>query len=246
MSTPVKLYQQEMHDNIGYFATWLPGDPMALGDVGVLQAGQFRRFTSLKELGIPCKLGRSGNPQRLSYSSTTGTSIVSSAGAEAPGIAKAQIAIKFSKQGAFLFQALEVQRMELANRPDVATGILGAFEQKSWKKEWLVVDSVYRAESATIIVSEDSSAEVVLSASSALPLGSLPLADPKLGFTVSSTHGRIVHVLAASGLHPLYSCIRLKDPLFGSASVWPVRSETPERRAAQALSGLGLAELLDS
>jgi len=53
MASPVKLYQQEMHSNLGFFATWLPASILELGDFGVLEAGRFRKMGSLKELGIP-------------------------------------------------------------------------------------------------------------------------------------------------------------------------------------------------
>ena len=41
MASPVKRYQQEMHNNLGFFATWLPSTAIALGDIGVLQSGRF-------------------------------------------------------------------------------------------------------------------------------------------------------------------------------------------------------------
>ena len=47
MSTPVKLYHQEMHANLGFFGTWLPGDLLQLGDVGILTNGRFRAETTL-------------------------------------------------------------------------------------------------------------------------------------------------------------------------------------------------------
>jgi hypothetical protein len=55
MSNPVKLYHREMHEKIGFFANWLPGDPLAIGAIGVLADGQFRQESSLQELKIPCK-----------------------------------------------------------------------------------------------------------------------------------------------------------------------------------------------
>jgi len=246
MSSPVKLYQRELHTNLGYFATWLPSDAIQLGDIGVLQSGRFHKLASLQELGIPCVAGNPGRPQAINYYSTADTRVNSSVGASAPGLAKAEVAIKFSRQGAFLFQALGVQSLDLADRTVVSAGILQAFEKQAWKNEWLVVDSVYLAESATVIVSEDAAAEIVLRANSALPLGALPLADPKLGLTVSSTTGKIVHVIAASGLHPLYSCLKLKDPLFGSPSVVAVRGASPAEGASGAFARPSLDELLDS
>lgn len=246
MPSPVKLYQQEMHKNVGYFATWLPGNAMSLGDVGVWEAGRFQKLTTLKELGIPYASGVSGSPQTLDYSSTSDTNVGTNAGATAAGVAKAEITIKFSSQGAFLFQAIGVQGVDLANRNETAMGMLEAFEKSTWKKEWMVIDSVYEATSATIIVSEDKSSELVLSASSAVPILSLALADPKLGLTVSSKRGKIVHVIAGSGLHPLYTCLRIKTSLFGEPTVSPVRGQRGGATAAQSLARPGLNDLLDS
>jgi hypothetical protein len=109
----------------------------------------------------------------------------------------------------------------------------------------VVVDALYSAASATIIVSENSQSEIVLKASSAVPLGSLPLADPKLGLTVASSSGKLVHIIAANNLRPLYSCVRVKDPLlFGRPSMTAVRGRANEGVGALARPGIG--ELLDS
>ena len=114
-----------------------------------------------------------------------------------------------------------------------------------WQKEWLLIDALYRAESATILVSEDSSSEIVLKASAAaLPTGALPLADPKLGLGVASSNGKIVHIVAQNNLRPLYSCLRVRDPLFGKASVVPVRGTAGPN--ASALGRPSIEDLLDS
>jgi hypothetical protein len=65
MASPVKLYQQEMHSNLGFFANWLPGDPIEVGDVGVLESGRFRRVVSLEDLGIGCDV--SSTNRRRTY-----------------------------------------------------------------------------------------------------------------------------------------------------------------------------------
>jgi len=234
-----------MHKSLGYFATWLPGDAMSLGDVGVMEGGRFRKFTTLKELGIPDAAGLSGSPQTLDYSSTSDTQVNPSAGANVAGVAKTEIKVKFSRTGAFLFQAAGVQGLDLANRAETAAGMLRALELQTWKPEWIVIDSLYEATSATIIVSEDDSSELVLAASANLPVTSF-LADPELGLTVASTHGRIVHLLAASKLRPLYTCLRVKKGLFGSASVLPVRGVEARTGATQALVRPELRELLES
>jgi hypothetical protein len=99
-------------------------------------------------------------------------------------------------------------QVEVADRLTLASSLLQAHEAGRWQKEWLLIDALYRAESATILVSEDSSSEVILKASAAtLQTGLLPLADPKLGLGIASSSGKIIHIIAANNLCPLYSCV---------------------------------------
>jgi hypothetical protein len=126
----------------------------------------------------------------------------------------------------------------------LASAILGLYAGGRWQKEWLLVDALYKSDSATIIVSEDTASEIVLNASSTLPIGSLPLANPNVGLSVSSVSGKIVHVVAQSGLSPLYSCLKVQDPLFGSPSLSPVRGM--EANPVDAFARCSIADLLES
>jgi hypothetical protein len=244
MASPVKLYQQEMHKNVGFFATWLPASTLELGDVGVLEAGRFRRIGSLKELGIPHSEIREGTPENMSYSASAERKIGASAqAATAVPVARAELSIRFTRQGGYVFEAVGARNVEIADRLVLAERILAVYAQDRWQKDWLMVDAIYRAVSATIIVSEDSSSEITFSASGTVPPGSLPLADPKLGLSISSSSGKIVHVIAHNDLTPLYSCFKVRDPFIGSPSVQPVRGVATGQAA---FSRPGIEELLAS
>jgi len=246
MSSPVKLYHQEMHKNVGYFATWLPTSPIELGDIGVLEEGRFRRVASLKELGIQLGAIREGTPENMSYSASAkiGGNVSTAAGTPLP--AAAELAIQFMSRGGFVFESLGMQNVEIADRMALAESVLKSYEKGHWQKNWLLVEALYRAESATIIVSEESASEIVLKATSSMPLGSIPLADPKLGLTVSSSHGKLVHIMAKDNLHPLYSCVRVRDSvLFGGKSVAPVRGAREQDRI-RSLTRPAVEELLES
>ena len=245
MASPVKLYQQEMHDNLGFFPTWLPADRIEIGDVGILEAGRFRPITSLLELGIVGKVGTGAATQNVQYTSTQGTKIATAAGAAATALAKAEITVDFSREGAFVFHASRLQQQNLENRAAVGHEIVKVYKKGKWKKEWLIVEALQTAERATIIVSEDSSAGLVLVANAEVPVASVSLSDPKIRLTVGSMRGKIVHVIGSKGIHPLYSCLRLKDPFFGSPSVQPVRgSAAPGDEIL--FSRPGINELIDS
>lgn len=247
MASPVKRYQQEMHDNLGFFATWLPSTAIALGDIGVLEGGRFRREASLEELGITQTKVREGNAENVSYSSSAKRSDNISVGAAtAVPMASGELSVTFTSEGGYIFEAMNMKQIEVADRLSLASSVIEAYEKGRWQKEWLVIDALYRAESATILLSEDASSQIVLKANApALPAGLLSLADPKLGLGIISSSGKIVHIVAASNLRPLYSCVRVRDPLlFGKPTMAPVRGSADQR--ADALGRPGIDDLLNS
>src|SRR3954468_16007120 len=86
VGSPVRLYQQELHDKLGFFANWLPGDPLNVGDAGVLEGGRFRRVASLEELGVPCQLEPTVQTrQDLQFRSSKGLKLTPELGADVAG-----------------------------------------------------------------------------------------------------------------------------------------------------------------
>jgi hypothetical protein len=245
VASPVKLYQREMHKNMGFFATWLPSSAIELGDIGVLDAGRFRRAGSLKELGITGLEVREGAPENISYSASAERSGGIGAGVSVAPLVTGEVSIEFSSEGGYVFEAMAMRQLEIADRMALAARLLQSYHNGVWRADWLVVDSLYTAASATVLVSQDTTSKIVLKASAAvLPLGALLLADPKLGLSVASSSGRIVHIIAADNLRPLYSCVRVRDPLFGRPSVVPVRGDGDQ--GVNTLGRPGIDDLLNS
>ena len=105
MARPVKTYQAEMHSNLGFYATWLPGDPIEIGDAGEIVDGRFRRRATLADLGIAFKVGDVGSAHDMRYTSKQGTKLTPDAAADLAGVARVEIDIEFSAEGAFVFHA---------------------------------------------------------------------------------------------------------------------------------------------
>lgn len=242
MGSPVKLYQEEMHDNLGFFATWLPGDTIEIGDIGVLEGGRFRRMASAKDFGMNLHVTPGSAAQDVQYTSSKGTKIGTGVNADVANVANAAIKIDFSRAGAFVFHAAQLRLHRLENRAEVGQQIVQAYRDNKWNKDWLMIEALHTADAATIIVSEDSSAGIVLGARAAA-IPSLMLADPQLDLSVSAVEGKIVHILGAKNLRPLYSCIRLRDSLFGGLSVKAVRGMSSQPADFERAS---LNELLES
>jgi hypothetical protein len=212
-----------MHQNLGFFATWLPGDPIEIGDVGVLVDGRFRRMSSLNELGIVYAEGGAGSAQNVQYTSTNGTKVGAVTSASAANFAKATIEIDFSADGAFIFHATGLRARRLQDLASVSSGILTCYDQGRWRKDWLLVETCHEAACATIIVSQDNSANLVLSAKADGLVSAISLADPKMNLEVSSSRGKLVHIVGGRALTPLYSCMRIQHRFFGEPTTAPVR-----------------------
>jgi len=245
MASPAKIYQQEMHDATGFYATWLPGDTIEIGDAGILEGGRFRRMSSLLEIGIKFAVQEGKAFQNITYSSTKNTKVQTEAGAAAAVSGKAGISVEFSAEGAFLFQASRLQVQQLANPMEVGNGILKAQRDGVWDKSWLLVESLQTAERATILVSQDNSAGLVIQAEMEQGLPAVPLADSSVSLSIASSRGRILQLLGSEGLHPLYSCLRVKTPLLGEPRLQPVRGPA-NTGGPNLFSRPGIDDLLES
>jgi hypothetical protein len=245
MPSPARLYQQEMHNNVGFFAAWLPSDTNEIGDIGVFENGQFRRQGSLRELGISSPGAREGEAQKMSYSASVDRRVVGTASATAIApVAGGELSIRFSQQGGFVFEAEGVRKIEIADRISLANQVLDLYRNTVWKAEWHLIDAVYTAASATVLVSEDSSSEIVLRANAAAVPTAWPLTDAKLGLSVSSSTGRVACIIAAAGLKPLYSCVKIRSHFFRDPSLEAVRGM--ETNPSDVLARPGIDALLDS
>jgi hypothetical protein len=245
MASPVRLYQTEIHTNLGFFPTWLPGDKIEIGDIGVLSGGQFRKMASLIELGIPFEVNKGTARQYVQYTSSQGTKLTTTASGATAGLATSEIAIEFSKEGAFVFHASRLQALEMANRVAVSDALLKVHMNGKWNTDWLLVDTVHSSECATIIIAQESSAMLILGISAEHPIASVLLADPSVSLSVKSTRGKITHIIGDKNLHPLYSCLRIKERVFGSTRVEPVLGAIPQTGELE-LSRPGIDDLLNS
>ena len=237
-----KLYVNEMYDRFTYLAAWLPNSKLKLGDVGIQDGGAFKRMTTLKKLGVPFNVRVGKNPVDFSYTSQSGISVKAKlAGELAAGttlpLGKAGIVVEFSKEGAFLFQAVGCLVDEFEDRAAVGKTIIKLHAKKGWDPAWSVVDTLVKVNRATILVSNSHNAKLELTANSPVAIASI--ANAEVGLAVNSQQGDIVRFLAAKGLTPLFKLSRLKKSLLatllGSGQVIRFGGKTPHE-AAEALS----------
>jgi hypothetical protein len=212
-----KLYTKEIYDNLRYRPTWLPGMPIELGAVGLLENDRFRPITSLKKLSIPFEDIIDTERDSIDYSSSTGVSITfKGAGETNPKFeaitkASAGALIEFSRTGAIVLQLQGVAFHRIADQQllykELMRSIVMGNEDK-WQRNWVVITEVVRADSATIVISNAANSKLELKADgSAAPTS---LVDVSASLSVAKTSQVSTKIIAESGLTPLYIGVRVK------------------------------------
>ncbi|MDB5968523.1 MAG: hypothetical protein JWQ90_973 [Hydrocarboniphaga sp.] len=218
MANAAKAYLQGLNDKFSYLGTWLPNGNRRLGDVGVQKGEEWKRVTSLRDLGITFTVRPGTQTIDFTHTSHSGVKLRSKLGGElkAAGatLAEAGIAIEFSEEGSFVFQAASCRTDEIEDQVSLGEALIKLFEQGRWEREWSVIDTLVIAKSATIIVSNSKASMLELDAKTPLQLANL--ADASAGISVVSQSGDVTRFIAAEGLTPLFKLSRLRKSLLGS------------------------------
>jgi hypothetical protein len=156
-------------------------------------------------LGVKFKTRSGDKPIAFNDDLTNGLHVRVSMAAEAtvvPGVSLAQagVSIEFADEGAFLFHAVNCYVDEIEDKVTVGKALIELKEK--WDLDWSVVDTVVRAGSTTVLVSNSQNAKLELRAKAAVEVSSL--ANPELGLEVVSKNGDVTHFLAEKGLTPLF------------------------------------------
>jgi len=223
MSTINSFYMDTMNEEFGYFATWDPGTHLAVGDVGLMTGNEFKRWTSLDEKKIPYKKLKDPTPSQKDYQTEGSVTVRAKLQGEPelPGstlkIAEAGINVKFSKQAAFVFKAVNAYNDTIADLDALGTEILERYDMGKglWKKEWVVITELVRAESGTVIISKSQNGCIDLRAKVGIGLESLNIANGEAGLNVATKRDISVQVIADKGMTPLFKIAGLSHPILG-------------------------------
>lgn len=231
-----KFYTSEVYENLKYRPTWLPGIPMHLGTVGLIEDGIFRAVTDLNRLDIPFEEIADSDRNAIDFTSKGGVFIAFKAAGEAnsrfEAVAKANAGalIEFSRVGAVVLQLRDVSLNRIADQYQLRNDLLRAIavgdESNRWLRDWVVVTEVARAGSATIVISNSGHSRLELRASGSVTPTSL--VDLSANLSVATESELCTKVIAEAGLTPLYRGLRVKRRYFWLYDeVLPASSEAP-------------------
>lgn len=230
MAKAWQQYASEMFNKFGYLATWTPGVQMELGDVGVVKDKLFTRITTLANLEIPFEVRPDASKESQKHSSSGSVSITFKAAGKAPALgsalsqAEAGFSIDFKKSNSTVYEALGCLAPSINDQVAIGKRIQELYDQGDWNKDWAVVTELVTADSATVLISNSSSAKIELSASGNVATGGVSLADLTANLQIAYSKDMQTVLVSKEGLTPLFKARALKSngpigPFFKSENV---------------------------
>lgn len=239
MAAVFERYTEEMRNEFGYLATWLPNHRLSLGDVGVLNRNRFDRVTTLADLGVNFSVGQGDTLNDLEYVSAGQVDVDWGVGNGAPSIdtvssTPSGATVLFRRAHATLFQASRCVIETVLDLASLQRSVVDLHLVGQWQRRWVVVTELVRVGAAAIFISSEGGARVDLHVSGTLPEIPLSFAETAVDLRIASTSGMAVRLVTDSQLTPLYRVSGLRggivrEPrLVFRGDLEPVSSGRPE------------------
>jgi hypothetical protein len=225
MSNICDIYTKAVYTNLRpLFANWEPGKPIKLGDYGLLKKKSFNYLGNINQFGITFKIrkDKTHNNQRFTAGNNTDFKIIPKGEISPAGIQciLASLEVDFKSENGVFFNAAGCEHNLIENKSDVEKKILRLYEEKKWKKRWVVITELVKSKSATILISGNKTSSILLEASESIQ--NIDLADGSLKLETKLTNNIGYSLITKDSLIPLMSLSRIQDKLFEKPVVEPV------------------------
>lgn len=220
MKGPQEQYTDELKNYFGYYATWNPGLPLKLGYIGVLKDNVFTKISQLSERGITFEDEPDITPTDLEYNSKGNVSIMTKlSGTVAPqgsALTNADVGIivEFGKESSTLFKANKTLTPTIKDTIKLGDQILKLYGDGKWNKNWVIITELVTAESATIVISNNTNGKIELKANANVNATKIDIADAKFEFSTQFSKGLDTKIVAEAGLTPLFKVMGIKTRIF--------------------------------
>lgn len=212
MTEMAEFYAKSLHEQFGnYYATWMPGTPLELGDYGEIKDKIFTKTGSIfSDFGIKIEKNIDMTPQTYEYTSSNSVDIkfLGDAGANVGAVGKAQVNVQISFSGvnAIYFNANTCKCNSISNIKNIKEKIS---KLKNWDEDYRVITEIIEAGATTVLISNGKNAEITFGVEGRdISLQNFTNAGMKL--SVKSQRAIGLKVIAENGLNPLFRVRKIK------------------------------------
>ncbi len=209
MASSADQYAREIHEKLEFWATWLPGTRVKLGDCGTVDNFVFNRRSSLSSFGVEFSEDDRGGLGDLLHQSVNVVAVefhVAGESQEVQGLAgNAGATVKFHRGDAVLFAAKKCAQTEIADLNALERDLKAALKDRDFPAHYVVVTAVVRASSATVLISQGKGAGITLRAGADIGLsGIADLASAEAKLSVVRNHNLATQYVAETDVTPLF------------------------------------------
>ncbi|MDO7173713.1 hypothetical protein [Mariniflexile sp. AS56] len=228
-----------MKKKFGYYATWNPGVPLKLGDIGTLNNNVFTRLAGLSDRGIDFEVRTDDTKTPLEHSSQGSVSVTTKlSGTVAPqgsSLANLDVGIiaELSKENSTLFKANNTTSPSIKDNIKLGEQILNLYREGKWNKNWVIITELVEAETVTVIISNNSNSKIELKANANIEAPTIDIADADFKFSTQFSKELETKIISAEELTPLFKVMGMKTriflpPIFKTQKVMAFDLVTPE------------------
>ena len=238
MASIFKVYWRESRTCFSRLPVWLPGTPMALGDIGVLSEHGWTKVTRLTDLRIAVTVDEVGPPSDYDYSSgatiSQETALFGQTTHEYAGLASgsAGLVVDFHRGGAFILKADAVRVCRIDNLNEIEAAILDLYSRGMWLREWVVVTEVARGGPSVTLIAEDAGAKAAVGLSAGVASGGADPTGVHGGLRLGYQRGLAASFITSETSAVLWRGRYVNDGWFGRTAVRERGDDSGVRRAA--------------
>ena len=218
MSDIGELYVSQMHDRVGFFATWPLNQEIKIGHYGPIRGKLFQPFALLTALEA------SDSPGKATHDYTISADRVLNAQAKALADAgvtqgKALLEVHFHTEAAVTFSAPESTVTRVNDIKSLGARLVEMFKRKEWDRKHAIVVEVITAPVATIIASEKAGAEVKFEVGANTPVSPQVMAKLDEETQLKTYRGVGAKSIGKGPVTPLFRLAFLKRRLFRDPTI---------------------------
>jgi hypothetical protein len=210
----VEQIQRRVYARTLLYSPWLPTERISVGDYGFLSQGRFNREANVRYKGIKLGIATEASiPSKLAFSDRATFAAKAGAGGKTAGkVLDAAMQITLHDEGAFVYQLQDIVSRRVKDKEsffrDLFLAILSG--KLRWRDEFLIVDEVRQAGSATLIVLESDKGKLLVKGKGRLDaVEDAPLARLDADLSISVEEGSVFNAVCDQDATPLYNPRRL-------------------------------------
>ena len=162
-----KKYCNEIHDNLDYFALWLPTeDPIQVGDYGTMEGDRLNVLGNIRDLGVVItSTNDDGTYDSITYQSSSGLSFNSKVGGKVSSVGSGSISVSFSKKDSIFLVAEDITYGTMNNITKLGELLNDLKKDNKWKSSYVFVSKRIVSRRCFVAIADSSSSSFSLSGS---------------------------------------------------------------------------------